>query len=123
MILQQLTLRNFCLFQGKQVLDLAPAHRYGASRPIVLIGGIDGEKIRALADDTTSSETLGTAIKALLGLDIVERLITDAAILEARLAKEAGTPEQRAEAEQLEEQLGNLQSQIAQLNQERASLE
>src|SRR5437879_2088797 len=240
MILQQLTLRNFCLFRGTQALDLSPAHRYGKSRPIVLIGGIngggkttifdaiqlalygsrgrcskrasltyndfllqcvhhgvppsegagvalsfryvtegeehdyevrrnwqlqdtkvretllvlkdglpnhslssnwpqlveelipleisqlfffDGEKIRTLADDTTSSETLGTAIKALLGLDIVERLITDAAILEARLAKEAGTPEQRAEAEQLEEQMRNLQSQIAQLNQERASLE
>src|SRR5437868_14690968 len=42
MILQQLTLRNFCLFRGTQALDLSPAHRYGRSRPIVLIGGING---------------------------------------------------------------------------------
>ena len=42
MILQQLTLRNFCLFHGTQALDLSPAHRYGKSRPIVLIGGING---------------------------------------------------------------------------------
>jgi DNA sulfur modification protein DndD len=197
MILNTLTLRNFCLFRGKQVLDLSPGKRNGKRRPIVLFGGIngggkttlfdavqlalygsrarcskrsnlsyedfllqsvhqnvtpeegagvalsfrhtadgephdyevrrdwkvedgrlresvlvsqdglpnysvtrswtqlveelipleisqlfffDGEKIRSLAEDASSSEALGTAIKALLGLDIVERLIADAGV-------------------------------------------
>jgi DNA sulfur modification protein DndD len=37
----------------------------------------DAEKIRFLADDETSSEALGSAVKSLLGLDLVERLIAD----------------------------------------------
>ena len=39
----------------------------------------DAEKIRSLAEDETSSQVLGTAVKSLLGLDIAERLIADAA--------------------------------------------
>ncbi len=46
----------------------------------------DAEKIRSLAEDETSSQVLGTAVKSLLGLDIAERLIADAAVLETRLA-------------------------------------
>jgi DNA sulfur modification protein DndD len=42
MILQHLTVRNFCLFRGKQALNLAPARKNGARRPIVLIGGMNG---------------------------------------------------------------------------------
>ncbi|MGO9463292.1 MAG: DNA sulfur modification protein DndD [Isosphaeraceae bacterium] len=45
----------------------------------------DAEKIRSLAEDETSSQVLGTAVKALLGLDVVERLISDAGVLEASL--------------------------------------
>jgi hypothetical protein len=59
----------------------------------------DAEKIRSLAEDETSSQVLGTAVKSLLGLDIAERLIADSAVLEARLAKalEADKPrEERA---------------------------
>jgi hypothetical protein len=41
-ILQQLTLRNFGLFRGKQAFDLAPAAPNGKSRPVVLFGGING---------------------------------------------------------------------------------
>jgi DNA sulfur modification protein DndD len=229
MILEQLTLRNFCLFQGKQVFDLTPGERNGKRRPIVLFGGIngggkttlfdaiqlalygsrarcskrsslsyddfllrsihngvgqdegagvslsfrhagdgeqrdyevrrdwrveegkvrenltvlqdgllnnslsrnwpqtveelipleisqlfffDGEKIRALAEDATSSQALGAAIKVLLGLDIVERLIGDATVLQGRLAKQAGSPEQLAEGEAVEQELREIQSQL-----------
>ncbi len=65
----------------------------------------DAEKIRSLAEDETSSEVLGTAVKALLGLDVVERLISDAGVLEAKLTTEldesAKPPEDRAELERL----------------------
>ena len=70
----------------------------------------DGEKIRSLAEDASSSAALGAAIKALLGLDLVERLITDAAVLQTRLAKKAGSPEHRAQVEALEQQLRELQN-------------
>jgi DNA sulfur modification protein DndD len=48
----------------------------------------DAEKIRSLAEDETSGQVLGTAVKALLGLDVVERLISDAAVLETKLRSE-----------------------------------
>src|SRR5262249_23057198 len=83
----------------------------------------DGEKIRHLAEDATSSAALGSAIKALLGLDIVERLIGDAAVLEARLLKEAGSPEQRAEATELEAQYREVRARLESLHAERAALE
>lgn len=240
MMLDRLTLRNFCLFRGKQVLDLAPARKNGRRRPIVLFGGIngggkttlfdaiqlalygprarcskrsnlsyedflrqsihhgippeegagvtlsfhhtadgephdyevrrewrleegrvrenllvlqdglpnysitrtwaqvveelipleisqlfffDGEKIRSLAEDASSSEALGAAIKALLGLDLVERLIADASVLQGRLAKQVALPEQQAEAVGLEQQLDDLRKQAETLRADRAALE
>jgi DNA sulfur modification protein DndD len=50
MILQQLGLRNFCLFQGDQVFDLAPLTTSGRHRPIVLFGGINGGGKTTLLD-------------------------------------------------------------------------
>ena len=44
----------------------------------------DAEQIRFLADDDTAQASLGDAIKSLLGLDLAERLITDASVLESR---------------------------------------
>lgn len=62
----------------------------------------DGEKIEQLADLRKSSEIIGVAIKALLGLDIVERLELDLEVLERRkLAAQAkaGFREELAAAE------------------------
>lgn len=42
MLLRRLTLRNFGVYRGEQVLDLAPRKVDGAPRPIVLIGGHNG---------------------------------------------------------------------------------
>src|SRR5438067_52137 len=42
MILEQLRLRDFCLFRGTQTFDLTPVQRNGRRRPIVLFGGING---------------------------------------------------------------------------------
>jgi DNA sulfur modification protein DndD len=240
MILQDLTLRNFCLFRGTQVFHLAPVQRNGKSKPVVLFGGIngggkttlfdalqlalygsrarcskrlnlaydeflvhsihrgvdpaegagvalsftyardgqqhvyevrrdwrvesgklretlevledgaannglarnwpqvveelipleisqlfffDGEKIRSLAEDATSSQALGSAVKALLGLDIVERLITDATVLQGRLAKQAAPPEQRATVHALEQEHHALRAALEKAQTERASLE
>jgi DNA sulfur modification protein DndD len=83
----------------------------------------EGEKIRSLAEDASSSETTGAAIKALLGLDIVERLISDAVVLQTRLAKKAGTPEHRAEVEELENQVAHSEQQVRHLHAERSALQ
>lgn len=44
----------------------------------------DGEQIEALADMDRSREVLGSALAALLGLDLVERLSTDLSVLRRR---------------------------------------
>src|SRR5882724_11029940 len=239
MILEQLTLRNFCLFAGEQAFDLRPGRRNERHLPIVLFGGINGggkttlldaiqlalygvrarcskrsqmsyddflresihhgapsetagvslsfryasdgeehlydvcrswrvvearvreelrvlkdgvpslwladnwpqlmedifpldisglfffdaEKIRTLAEDETSSKALGAAIKSLLGLDIVERLITDSAVLQTRLAKKDVPPEHKAEVAALEQGLREHQARLDALTTERAALE
>ena len=240
MILNQITLRNFCLFGGEQVLDLAPVQRRGRSAPIVLFGGINGggkttildavqlvlygnrarcskrgeksheqflresihhgadesegagielsfryasegqdhlytvsrawsvsgdrvrekvrvckdgeadgwlsenwsqlveeliplgiaqlcffdaEKIRFLAEDDTSMQALGDAIKSLLGLDLAERLMADAAVLEGRIAKRAEASAELADIRELENTLQDRQTEIERLVRELGSLE
>ncbi len=239
MILQQLILRDFGLFKGRQVLDLAPTKAAGRGRPIVLFGGVNGagkttildaiqlvlygvrarcskranlayeeflvrsihqgiepatgaeilllfhtvaeeqdayfevrrswhvregrvreilsvfkdgvydawysdnwaqqveelvpleiaqlfffdaEKIRTLTEDETSSQALGAAIKSLLGLDIVERLIADAAVIQARQAKEGAAAGHREKVEVLERQAEELKEQSRRLNEELSAL-
>ncbi|MBY0526822.1 MAG: DNA sulfur modification protein DndD [Gemmataceae bacterium] len=83
----------------------------------------DAEKIRTLAEDESSSKALGAAIKSLLGLDIVERLITDSAVLQTRLAKTLGTAEQRAQVGTLEQRKVELEKRVLDLTTRRTSLE
>ncbi|MCL4202930.1 MAG: DNA sulfur modification protein DndD [Pirellulaceae bacterium] len=240
MILHQLTLRDFCLYRGQQVLDLAPVLRRGRPAPIVLFGGINGggkttvldavqlalygnrarcskrgdkgyeqflresvhhdaderegagvelsfryasegqdhlysvsrtwsvsgdrvrekvrvckdgvddgwlsenwnqlveeliplgiaqlcffdaEKIRFLAEDETSMQALGGAIKSLLGLDLAERLVADASVLEGRLAKRAVESAELAEVRELESEYEARQTDIDRLVREVGTLE
>src|SRR5690606_14753097 len=46
----------------------------------------DAEQVRFLADDDSAHVALGAAVKSLLGLDLAEKLIADAGILENRLS-------------------------------------
>ena len=82
----------------------------------------DAEKIRTLTEDETSSQALGAAIKSLLGLDIVERLIADAAVIQARQAKEGATAGHREKVEALEQQAQELSDRISRLIDEAATL-
>src|SRR5438128_1945940 len=50
MILEQLTVRNFCLYRGEQSFDLTPVTSGGRHRPIVLFGGINGGGKTTLLD-------------------------------------------------------------------------
>lgn len=42
MILEQLTLNNFRIFEGEHDFDLSPRVKYGKRRPIILFGGLNG---------------------------------------------------------------------------------
>lgn len=83
----------------------------------------DAEKIRSLAEDESGGQALGTAIKSLLGLDIVERLIVDSSVLESRLVKKAGPPEQQSQLAKLEEVASVTRNQLESLNQRKAALQ
>ncbi len=84
----------------------------------------DAEQIRFLAEDETGNDALGVAIKALLGLDITERLISDAKVLEGRLAKELPTEAGADDdLESLEARILELEEQKRNLSQEKASCE
>jgi len=83
----------------------------------------DAEKIRSLAEDESSSKILGTAIKALLGLDIVERLVADATVLQTRLVKEGGNKDQTEKIESLQQRLRVIEAALGDASSERASLQ
>ncbi|EGF28176.1 DNA sulfur modification protein DndD [Rhodopirellula baltica WH47] len=57
----------------------------------------DAEKIRFIADDESTSEALGAAVKSLLGLDLAERLIADMKVVQMKLAeRQISTKDQEA---------------------------
>jgi DNA sulfur modification protein DndD len=84
----------------------------------------DAEKIRSLAEDETSSQVLGTAVKSLLGLDIAERLIADAVVLEKQLAaKGAEAAKPREDRADLEREVERLRAEIDVLRINRSELQ
>jgi DNA sulfur modification protein DndD len=101
---------------AQQVEDLLP-------QGISQLCFFDAEKIRFLAEDETSNDTLGSAIKALLGLDLAERLIADTSVLEGRIAKRARPSAQKTELETLENALTEKSIEVTKFIQEAAALE
>jgi DNA sulfur modification protein DndD len=101
---------------AQQVEDLLP-------QGISQLCFFDAEKIRFLAEDETSNETLGTAIKSLLGLDLAERLIADTSVLEGRIAKRARPSAQKSELEALENAFAEKSNAVTKLMQDAAALE
>lgn len=75
----------------------------------------DGEKIQHLADDSSDHRELAEAVKALLGLDIVERLETDLDIYRSRAIKSLRDVAGGEEVAELEQGLQHLQRTLAEL--------
>ena len=82
----------------------------------------DAEKIRFLAEDDSSNEALGEAIKSLLGLDLAERLVTDASVLEGRLARKITKSDELSSLTELEGQWRAQKSVVSALKQDRAGV-
>ena len=66
----------------------------------------DGEQIEALADMDRSRQVLSSALAALLGLDLVDRLVSDLAVLRRRHRSDRVPPELRADVEAKRELVG-----------------
>lgn len=82
----------------------------------------DAEKIRFLAEDESSNVALGEAIKALLGLDLAERLVADSTVLEGRLAKKLRKSDEPDVLTRLEESWREKKAKVERLKQDRAGL-
>ncbi len=81
----------------------------------------DGDRVEALADPERSRTVLATAIHSLLGVDLVDQLKQDLAVLDRRKSRETKTEDESATIGQLEEQIARLKNQIEELSQQRAS--
>ncbi len=95
---------------GRPLDELAAEHWQDFVRDLVPPGVsqlffFDGEKIQQLAEDTSDQQTLGSAIKSLLGLDVVGRLQTDLAIYLSRIARPTQDGQSAREIEELQHEI------------------
>jgi DNA sulfur modification protein DndD len=81
----------------------------------------DGEKIEALADPARSAELLSIAIHSLLGVDLVDQLQTDLAVLERRKRTALKTEEERHAIDQDRQELAVVEEEHRRWVQERAA--
>lgn len=82
----------------------------------------DAEKVRFLAEQESCSNALGSAIKSLLGLDLAERLMADAAVLEGRIARRIQKSAESSRIEELEIVWRHAKEYAEGLRQQRAAL-
>jgi len=83
----------------------------------------DGEKIEALADPEQSSEMLKAAIHSLLGVDIVDQLAADLAVVQKRRVKKASESDLTSEIDTLEQELLRLKASRDESVQSRAAMQ
>jgi DNA sulfur modification protein DndD len=83
----------------------------------------DGEKIQELANDTENNIFLSDSFKALLGLDIVERLKLDLSIIKRRKLKEDASGETLIQLDELEQEKTRLLNTIDKLTQDKGQLQ
>lgn len=68
----------------------------------------DGEKIKAIADDTNGNAAMAESIKTLLGLDIVQKLKSDLAIYRTKQIKAQSNNDYVTQIEALQHEVENL---------------
>ncbi|KKF99593.1 DNA sulfur modification protein DndD [Methanosarcina mazei] len=80
----------------------------------------DGEKIQHLAEDQENNGQLEDSFKALLGIDIVEKLKSDLRLYISRNSKELGTEEVQSKIDELRREINSLEEECEKLVQEKA---
>jgi len=76
----------------------------------------DGEKIRDIADDVTSNQSIAASIRTLLGLDVVDRLKTDLGIFLARRVKVQEAEEASQRLKDAHKQIEEVDEKISKIN-------
>ena len=80
----------------------------------------DGEKIKRLADEETEALALGESIKALLGLDLVERLQADLDVFSAKQARRTARAKTARRLRELDKELTALSGELKKAKEETA---
>ncbi len=83
----------------------------------------DGEDIQKLVDDASHDEFLAESVKALLGLNLVERLHSDLRIYANRLIKRDSPVSVQGEISELESEIASLKKSLADLEEHREALQ
>lgn len=82
----------------------------------------DGEKIMRLAEEETEALTLGESVKALLGLDLVERLQADLDIFSARQARRTARAKTARRLRELDKEITRLHGELGKHEQDLRNL-
>lgn len=82
----------------------------------------DGEQIKELAEGSNAAQILGTAIRSLLGLDLVDRLETDLKTFERRKKSEGLDDASAKRLKQAQQELNALDQQLEELALQRGAL-
>lgn len=82
----------------------------------------DGEQIKELAEGSNAAEILGTAIRSLLGLDLVDRLEGDLKTFERRKKSEGMDAASLKQLQQAQHELQEIEAQIERIALERGGL-
>ena len=101
---------------GDFIEDLIP---FGVSQLFFF----DGEKIKALAEDDTADAELALATKAMMGIDVVERLHGDLSMLRTRALRNQASGAIRSDLEAAEDLVAGLQAKVSNQEQRIAAVE
>ena len=82
----------------------------------------DGEEIKELQAEETAADILRTAIHSLLGLDLVDRLVSDLAILDRKKRKESDSDVDQGGSEAAASERDRLAAEVQEATEQRASL-
>ncbi|EQD53547.1 DNA sulfur modification protein DndD, partial [mine drainage metagenome] len=80
----------------------------------------DGEKIKRLAEEETEALALGESIKALLGLDLVERLQADLDVFSAKQARRTARAKTAGRLRELDKELKRLNGELEKIEEDAA---
>lgn len=72
----------------------------------------DGEQVQQFAEPSTAAELLSTAVRALLGVDLVDQIHSDLVVLERRQKASAADADRQSEIAALEEDVHSLEDKV-----------
>jgi DNA sulfur modification protein DndD len=82
-------------------------------RSVARLFFFDGEKVEALADLDRARDTLRVAVGSLLGLDVVDQLMTDLKVLRNRESTAAASPQDQAKLDQVAGEVRRVEEEVA----------